>query len=96
MDNIMPTEMQELMDYVGYFGESKEELVDQIIRVVEGSVADLCMIPLQDWLHLDNTARINHPSTTGKNWTWRVSGDKITGELAEKIRGMTNIYGRKP
>ena len=28
-------------------------------------------IPMQDWLGLDNAARINKPSTVGQNWRWR-------------------------
>ncbi len=29
-------------------------------------------IPMQDWLGLDNAARINKPSTVGQNWRWRL------------------------
>ncbi len=36
------------------------------------SVANLCIIPMQDYLGLDNSARMNQPSTLGKNWKWRL------------------------
>ena len=37
------------------------------------SVADTCIIPVQDYLGLGKEARINVPSTLGTNWTWRMS-----------------------
>ena len=42
------------------------------IRLAMLSVSDLCVIPIQDYLGLDNRARINHPSTLGTNWRWRL------------------------
>ena len=52
------------------------------------------MIPLQDYLGLGNEARINHPSTVGANWKWRVSKGAFTEELAAEIRRLTKLYGR--
>ena len=43
------------------------------IRLAMLSVSDLCVIPIQDYLGLDNRARINHPSTLGTNWRWRLA-----------------------
>ena len=60
------------------------------------SVARWCIIPLQDWLGLDNRARINHPSTLGGNWRWRVTADALTSRLAARIRTVTETYGRCP
>ena len=37
------------------------------------SVSKLCVIPMQDYLGYDNRARINQPSTLGKNWKWRLN-----------------------
>ena len=65
------------------------------IRAVYGSVSDLAIIPMQDFLGLGHEARINTPSTTGNNWTWRASEDAFTPELARKIKDFTELYGRK-
>ena len=59
-----------------------------------GSVAKTCIIPIQDWLSLDNSARINTPSTLGNNWKWRLDRNQFTEELSNKILDITRIYGR--
>ena len=59
-----------------------------------GSVADLCMIPMQDYLNLDGAARINHPSTLGGNWTWRLKKWQVTDEALDQMYQMTKLYGR--
>ncbi|MGN1204114.1 MAG: 4-alpha-glucanotransferase [Lachnospiraceae bacterium] len=64
------------------------------IALAMGSVADLCIIPIQDYLCLDREARINTPSTLGGNWVWRMQPGALSTELAEQIRRMTEIYGR--
>jgi 4-alpha-glucanotransferase len=61
-----------------------------------GSVADYCIIPLQDYLGLDNSARINQPSTNGKNWKWRVNKKDLSAKLAGRIAALTALYGRMP
>lgn len=65
-----------------------------LIRLAESSVADTCIIPIQDYLELGNEARINLPSTLGNNWTWRMKKDACTKELAARILDLTSIYGR--
>lgn len=63
-------------------------------RLAMFSVADLCIIPIQDYMGLDNRARINKPSTLGCNWKWRLKEGQITPELLEQIRHLTEISGR--
>ncbi len=81
---------------MGYFGIlTKEELHDQMIRRLYESIANVVVIQMQDFLHLDNSARINHPSTIGTNWQWRL----LPGE-ADKIdkayyRWVCEMFGRR-
>lgn len=82
---------------VEYIGNEKTELSDihwDFIRLALSSVADLAVIPIQDYLGLGPEARINIPSTVGKNWEWRLSEGEITDALLKKIRRMTALYGR--
>lgn len=58
------------------------------------SVADTCIIPMQDYLGLGGEARINTPSTLGGNWCWRMKKHALNGELAKKIRRIAGICGR--
>ena len=74
--------------------EKDEEICKELIRVAYSSVANLCVIPMQDWLMLDSNARMNTPSTLGGNWRWRVYEEELTDELALYIKKMVNIYRR--
>lgn len=82
------------MDYLNLYGRDREEYNWEFIRLALESVADLAVIPIQDYLGLGAEARINRPSTLGGNWTWRLQDGEITDELTEKIRKLTKIYGR--
>ncbi len=43
---------------------------------------------------LDNTCRMNKPSTVGNNWKWRLTEKDLSEELKEEIRTITRRYGR--
>ena len=94
LDSILPEEKQEVGP-TSMCGRRILEFVEKMIEAAHASVADLCVIPLQDYLALDNRARINHPSTFGNNWTWRVDPAMLSGQLAREIREMTRLYGRQ-
>ena len=64
------------------------------IRGAYSSVANLCVIPMQDFLGLGNEARMNIPSTLGNNWIWRMKENELTDKLADKIAKLTRMYGR--
>ena len=81
-------------DYLGYAPQDKECFSMRFARAAMASNAKLCVIPLQDYLGLGNEARINHPSTVGSNWKWRMSKDAVTPELVKIIKRLTGLYGR--
>ena len=58
------------------------------------SAANVCIIPIQDYLSLDDKARINTPSTSGNNWQWRIKNEFLNDKNAEKIKLITKTYGR--
>jgi len=65
------------------------------IRTVMASVADTAIFPLQDVLGLDTDARMNLPgSFGGHNWTWRYRAEQLTDDLADRLRGLAEIFGR--
>lgn len=94
LGSITPQEVQYVQDYLGLESDEPKALCKGLIRAAQSSVADYCIIPLQDYLYLDNSARMNTPSTTGGNWQWRTSKDCLTDALAEEIQKMTRLYGR--
>ncbi len=64
------------------------------VRAAYMSVASLAIAPLQDFLCLGSEARVNTPSTLGRNWRWRVSPGLCTAELAARMKELASLYGR--
>ncbi len=65
-----------------------------MIRATYSSVAKVAIIPMQDWLGLDEKSRMNFPSTTEGNWEWRMEEDHLTGKLEKQIRTSVKTFGR--
>ena len=74
--------------------KAPKQAVDKMIRAGLGSVADTCIVPMQDYLELGGEARMNFPSTMGTNWKWRMSLDMMTDANAERIYKLCKLYGR--
>ncbi len=73
---------------------SKKRLTWRMIELAMGSVSNLCIIPMNDYLTLGNYARINTPSTLGGNWIWRMDPGAFTDKLADRIARLSALYGR--
>ena len=96
IDSILPVERKQVIEYFDVRTKDPQEIVEKMIIAAFSSVADYCIIPIQDYLGLDNSARINQPSTNGTNWKWRIDKDDLNGELAGRIANLTALYGRLP
>ncbi len=73
-----------------------QSLAEAAIRWVWSSKADLAIAPIQDFLGLDGSARMNAPGTTVGNWSWRVDAGMLSEDLAKKICRLTCLYSRNP
>jgi 4-alpha-glucanotransferase len=58
------------------------------------SNSDIAMAPIQDLLSLGPEARMNLPGTPNGNWRWRLAQGALTQGIAERLRSVTNKYGR--
>lgn len=65
-----------------------------MIRAIWSSVADSTVVPLQDILGLDNSARMNLPASLSGNWQWRYKNGDLTEEIADRLMELTEIFGR--
>ena len=81
-------------NYLCDYYTPEEELHLPFIALAMSSVAKYCIVPLQDWLGLDNTCRTNTPSTIGCNWRWRAVKEQVSRELQQEILAYTMRYGR--
>ena len=67
-----------------------QSATEATIALAMKSRANLCVIPMQDYLELTNSeGRMNTPSTATGNWSWRVSSRYATEKLKNKIRTLT-------
>ena len=71
-----------------------EECVWALIRTAIASVADLSIIPIQDYLCLGNEARMNAPATFGFNWKWRLMKGQLTEDILGRMLALARLYGR--
>jgi 4-alpha-glucanotransferase len=66
-----------------------------LLRAALASVAQRCILPLQDVLGFDSEARMNRPGVGGGNWGWRFRPGDLRPELAARLAEWTVLYGRK-
>ena len=71
-----------------------EKLHLPFIAVIMRSRANVCIVPMQDWLGLDDSSRMNTPGVVGINWKWRVKAEQMNEELCSLIFHMTETFGR--
>ncbi len=64
--------------------------VYSLIHLAFTSIANLAIIPMQDYLELTNEeGRMNTPSVAEGNWVWRIDKDYQTDSLIKKIKEIT-------
>jgi 4-alpha-glucanotransferase len=91
-DELSKNDLKYCYDYINFQGIGSP--VDSLIKTTLACVAETAIIPIQDYLHLKDEGRMNIPSTLGNNWRWRLIDSEINEELANKIKGFTELYGR--
>ena len=80
--------------YINCYDRPVNDCVWGMIRTALASVADLAIIPIQDYLCLGNEARMNAPATLGLNWQWRLQKGQIADVTIYTMRELDRIYGR--
>lgn len=80
------------LDYIG--SKTAQDIGYKMIRLIERSVADTCILQMQDLLRLGDEARMNTPSALGGNWEWRINKSSLTPALAAVLRQMAELYER--
>ena len=93
-NSITPAEQTLARDYLCDSHTPENRLYLSFISLIMRSQARLCIIPLQDYMGLDNDCRVNTPSTVGANWKWRLLPGQVTKELLQTIGAVTLRYGR--
>ena len=79
-----PVERENVQTYLREI-EHDGQIVWAMIKAAATSVANTCIFPLQDLLHLDSDARMNKPSAAHGNWSWRFNRDALHPDFARKM-----------
>ena len=67
-------------------GDPGEDVVDLVIRRTLETRARLAVLPLQDILGLDGSARMNTPGTAEGNWRWRFAWEQLDPQRLAWLR----------
>lgn len=68
-----------------------DSIHEKILQQALCSRSKLVIIPMQDYLGLDNNARMNRPNTLG-NWSWRLTADYNNHNLVDFINRMIDTH----
>ncbi len=81
--------------YLRDHGYTKPRFASNIIDYALASNGDMVIIPMGDWLHMGNEARVNTPGTVGKgNWDWRMTKLDPFMRKRKAIRELLEKAGR--
>ncbi|MBC6713852.1 4-alpha-glucanotransferase [Treponema sp. Marseille-Q3903] len=85
--------VQAAMDY--YRITDKSKVREEMMLSGISSVANTCILTMQDLIGCGKEGRMNTPSTVGENWKWRATSDQFSDDIVEFLGKYTKIYGRK-
>ena len=93
IDNADEKTLAQAKEYLGF--EEPEDGPAACVEKVMASVADRCVVPMQDVLGLGSEARMNLPGTIGGNWMWRMLPGTTTAALAARLNDLTTRTNRR-
>lgn len=83
-------------EYMGGKDENDvEDLVNRVFHTAYASIASVAIFQVQDLLGLDNSARMNAPSTQGDNWKWRMTKGCLGSKERERLGRLAWMYRRE-
>jgi 4-alpha-glucanotransferase len=71
------------------FGDNRDDFHWKMISFAYNSDAKIVIVPLQDILGLDSSARMNTPGTIKGNWRWRFTEKMLTHSMIKQMKELT-------
>ena len=84
----------ERMNVLKYLKTDGKEIHWDMIKIALSSKAKTVIIPLQDILGLDSSARMNIPGTVSGNWRWRFDWSMLTEGIMHRMKILTTKFNR--
>ena len=72
-----------------------EGFAENMMLEAMSTVANTCILTMQDLLGLDGSGRMNEPSTVGKNWKWRALDGQISQRVSDFLKHASHVYHRE-
>jgi len=94
LSGLKPEELALVRTYLDDHHTPVEQLHRKLVRLAMYSCAKTCIVPVQDWLGLDNTCRTNQPGTVDGNWAWRMKSGVLTKDLQKEVFALTKRTAR--
>ena len=91
-DGLQPHEKEFVFELLG--ATPTDDIARLLIDTAMHSKADRAIAPLQDYLGLDGSARMNTPGSSEGNWAWRFEWDMLPRSLAAQTRTLVAASGR--
>jgi 4-alpha-glucanotransferase len=92
-DGSTPQERENLQTYICPITHDGD-VVWAMIKSAASSVAETCIFPLQDVLHLGSDARMNTPASPHGNWSWRYASDALHPDFSNKLAAIMEMTDR--
>ena len=87
-------ERENVQIYVGEVRDDRE-IGWKMMRLAAGSVASVCIFPLQDILVLGSESRMNTPSAPQGNWAWRFGMNDLKPQTAAGLAQLSEMTDRE-
>ncbi|HYG00926.1 MAG TPA: 4-alpha-glucanotransferase [Chryseosolibacter sp.] len=86
-------ERNNINDYLGKKVDATNVSLE-LIRIAYGSVARSVIVPMQDVLNLNESARMNTPASVKNNWLWRMKSKEMPEQAGHVLRTLSELYDR--
>jgi 4-alpha-glucanotransferase len=77
-------------------GDRRMNMPYALVELAWSSPAPLAIVPMQDLLGLDTTARMNRPGIREGNWHWSFQWDQLPADFDAGLRASLDRHGRIP
>lgn len=86
---------EEIKDYVRrILNVSGDNISWDLIRYAISSSAKYAIIPIQDLMSLDNSARMNTPGVGQGNWQFRFKEDMLSDNIYKELKYLCKLFNR--
>jgi 4-alpha-glucanotransferase len=79
-----------------YLRKSAIDMPWDLIHLAYSSVANTCIVPLQDVLGMGSEARMNYPGRMHGNWHWRYRHGQLGSVNRAALQKLAETFGRAP